>query len=422
LTFRVGGLPPFAHRFYVNATPRIWDINFNNTNTDTPPTDTSGAGWHTMLVGGLGAGGRAVYALDVTAPVSVADIESAVASHVLWEFTDADLGHVFDAPTLVKTYAYGWVVLVASGYNNPGGKGILYVLNPTNGAILQKLSTPVGSDADPSGLSTIRAYTASRKDPYVLQAYGGDLKGNVWRFDLSNADASKWKVELIANLTGPDGTTPQPITTGVRIEIDQNNNVDRYLFIGTGKLLSEADLFDTSVNTLYVIRDGTRTAPDPAPSTPYSRSVLNAVDIGSVAGVSTIAPGSRGWRMDGLAGQKIVADVTADVQAVVAVFSKKSDDPCGVALESTLVARDYATGNSVLESTGGAVVPSITDIGAVAGVRLIQGQGSAVGGVSSGDVRVQVTTMKGQVFSFGVRLSGTPNLRHRVSWRLLNRE
>ncbi len=43
---------------------------------------------------------------------------------VLWEFTDANLGYVYDAPTLVKTYAYGWVVLVASGYNNPGRQGL----------------------------------------------------------------------------------------------------------------------------------------------------------------------------------------------------------------------------------------------------------------------------------------------------------
>ena len=58
------------------------------------------------------------------------DTEATAAGKVLWEFTDANLGYVYDAPTLVKTYAYGWVVLVASGYNNPGGKGFLYVLNP----------------------------------------------------------------------------------------------------------------------------------------------------------------------------------------------------------------------------------------------------------------------------------------------------
>ena len=421
LSYRRGGIPLFSHRFYVNATPRIWDVDFANTNTSTPPTGSNQ--WKTILVGGLGAGGRAVYALDVTTPVAFTDTEASVASqHVLWEFTDPNLGYVYDSPTLVKTYRYGWVVLVTSGYNNPGGQGILYVLNPTNGAILQKLSTGVGSDSDPSGLSTIRAYTASRKNPYVLQAYGGDLKGNVWRFDLSDPDASNWKVELIAQLTDPNGKA-QPITTGVRIEIDQNNDTDRYLFVGTGKLLDAPDLTDTSVtNSLYVIRDGTRTTPDPAPATPYSRSngLTNSVSATSMTGFSG-TPG-RGWFQDATdPAQKIITDVTADLQTVVFVFSKPSDDPCVGALTSVLYARDFTTGNSVLESTGGEVVPSIADVGAVAGVTLIQGAGGATS-TSSSNVRAQVTTMTGQVVSFGIKLAAAVNNRHRVSWRLLNRD
>ncbi len=78
-----------------------------------------------MLVGGLGAGGRAVYALDVTTPVALTDSEGAVASsgRVLWEFTDANLGYVFDAPTLVKTYRYGWVVAGRLRIQQPGRQG-----------------------------------------------------------------------------------------------------------------------------------------------------------------------------------------------------------------------------------------------------------------------------------------------------------
>ena len=66
---------------------------------------------------------------------------------------------------MVKTYAYGWVVLVASGYNNPGGKGFLYVLNPSSaskaGQLLKKIPLPgdTGTDTDPTDLSTIRAFT-----------------------------------------------------------------------------------------------------------------------------------------------------------------------------------------------------------------------------------------------------------------------
>jgi type IV pilus assembly protein PilY1 len=293
--------------------------------------------------------------------------------------------------------------------------------------LLQKMSLPndPGNDAIPTGLSTVRAFTSSRRDPYVLQAYSGDLQGNVWRFDLSSTDPAQWRTELIATLK--IGSTPQPITTGVRIEIDQNNNVDRYLFVGTGKLLGPNDISDTSVtNSLYVIRDGTRTAAGAAPATAYSRSDLNRVDPTCI-GTSTTScligtPTGRGWYQDASDPlQKIGGDVFADVQTVVWSFSKpQTADPCLGALTSTLYARDFTTGASVLQDQGGTLQPGI-DVGeGVAGIRLIQSQ-------QTGDVRLQVTTFKpvpgkGQVFSFGLRLSGGPSNKHRVSWRLISKD
>jgi type IV pilus assembly protein PilY1 len=434
LSYGFSGAPLFSQKFYVNATPRVWDIDFANTNTNSPPS--TGNNWRTILVGGLGAGGRAVYALDATVPVALTDSEATVASsgRVLWEVTNdspgyENLGYVFDSPTLVKTRRFGWVALVVSGYNNKDGIGRLFVINPTDGRLLYTFSTGVGSVTDPSGLSTIRAYTPSRKDPYVLQAYGGDLKGNVWRFDLADADESNWKVELIAKLTDAS-VKAQPITTGVRIEIDQNNNVDRYLFVGTGKLLGPDDIKDASVsNTLYVIRDGTRTAAELAPAVqtpsrgPYTRADLNTVDGSSVAGFSRVSVKDRGWYQDASdPTQKIGTDVYADVQTVVYSFSKPSTDPCAPPLSSTLFARDLNTGSSVLVPPGGTNPVASADVGAgIAGVALIQGQGGA-SGASSGDIRVQVTTMKGQVFSFGVKLPGALTPKHRVSWRLLDRQ
>ena len=421
--------PNFQHRFYVNATPRAWDVDFANAGTSTPPTSGNGD-WRTLLVGGLGAGGRSVYALDVTSPpiksdgTPMSENEIVAARKVLWEFTDPELGYVFDPPTIVKTKAYGWVVLVNSGYNNPGGNGVLFVLDPRDGTPLARLHTGVGSDGDPSGLSTIRAYTPSRRDPIALQAYGGDLKGNVWRFDLSDVNAANWKAELIAQLT--DGANPQPITTGIRIEIDQNNDVDRYIFVGTGKLLGVNtapggidDINSTAVrNSLYVIRDGTRLAPEPKPGTPYSRTDLNSVNAttGALTGTST-----RGWYQDATdPKEKIGTDVFADVQTVVFAFSKPTVEPCAAPLSSRLYARDFTTGQSVLVAPGGNVVEGY-DIGSgIAGFQLIQGQ-SGSGGTASGEIRALVTTMKGEVFSFALRPPSPPAVGHRVSWRLLNK-
>jgi type IV pilus assembly protein PilY1 len=280
------------------------------------------------------------------------------------------------------------------------------------------LPNDTGTDADPTDLTTIRAFTASRQNPYVLQAYGGDMKGNVWRFDLSSADASQWKAEKIATLKDATGK-PQPITTGVRIEIDQNNSVDRYLFVGTGKLLDQQDLVDTSViNSFYVIRDGTWTAPEPAPAVPWSRSNLTAVSGSSVAGIGTAAIG-RGWYQDGTDGSfKINSDVYADVNVAVYGFSKPSDDPCLGVLSSKLYARDLTTGNSLLIGGGGSIVANVDIVGGIAGVALIQADSASTS--ATPPVLVQVTTMSGQVESVPVSLGGAVTQKHRVTWGLVS--
>ena len=310
------------------------------------------------------------------------------------------------------------------GYNNPGGKGFLYVLNPKSplktGQLLKKIPLPgdTGTDTSPTGLATIRAFTASRQNPYVLQAYGGDLKGNVWRFDLSNLDPNQWKAELIATLKDSSNNA-QPITSGVRVEIDQNNNVDRYLFVGTGRLLDQPDLIDTSVrNSMYVIKDGTWSAPEPAPLVPYSRANLNAVTAGSVAGFSG-TPTGRGWYQDAAnTSQKVNSDVYADLNVVAFAFSEPSSDPCLSALTSTLFVRELTRGNSALLSSGGSLVASVNIGAGIAGVALMQADPSTSS--ATPNAVVQVTSMDGAVRSFNVNIAPANAARHRFSWQLVS--
>jgi type IV pilus assembly protein PilY1 len=429
LAFRSGGIPRFAHKSYVNWTPRIWDVDLKNT-SGSAATDPD---WRTLLVGGLGAGGRAVYALDVTVPVALTDSEDDIvnAKKVLWEFNntntspkgDPNLGYVFDAPTLVKAGSYGWVALVASGYNNADGHGYLFVLNPRTGELLKKLSLPSdgGTALKPVGLGQIRAFVKSRKNPIVLQVYGGDLQGRVWRFDLSNANPALWPTTAVLFATLKDATAKaQPVTTGIRIEIDQSNNTDRYLFIGTGKMLDQPDLADNSViSTMYVIRDGTVDAPDMPPAGGYTRAALLPVDgtcTGTPASPCTGAPVTRGWYQDGEdASWKIITDPFADLSVAAFAFSFPAADPCDL-LSATLFARSIAGGNSVLQDAGGVLQPSIAIDAGVAGVTLVQG----VNVDGSMPVKALITTMTGEVYTYGIAIPGAAGTKHRVSWRLLN--
>ncbi|OIQ96497.1 hypothetical protein GALL_215380 [mine drainage metagenome] len=279
------------HQNFVNGSAITSDVCTANC------TDAVNAVWKTILVGGLNAGGRGYYALDITNPTSPV---------LLWEFTttagigstkDDDLGYSYGQPVITKKNDGTWVVLVTSGYNNvnPGsGQGFLYVLNAGTGAIISKISTGVGSTSTisgvctvapcPSGLAKIAGWNdeqpVGNKVGYV---YGGDLFGNLWRFDINSSvaatigtgDVLKFAV-LYADTAG---TIPQPITTTPVLGLANNMH---YVFISTGKYLETGDLTTTQTQSLYSIRDLNASATLVNP-----RNTLPSQTLTQVAGTNT---------------------------------------------------------------------------------------------------------------------------------------
>ena len=136
------------HQYYVDGSPTVMDAYW-------------GGSWHTVLVGGLNAGGRGYYALDVTNPSSPQALWEFCSDSTLCALADADLGYSYGNPIITKRASDGRaIVLLTSGYNNvtPGsGKGFLYVVDLATGALLEKVSTGVGSTTTPSGLGKISA-------------------------------------------------------------------------------------------------------------------------------------------------------------------------------------------------------------------------------------------------------------------------
>ena len=154
-----------------------------------------GSNWRTILVGGLNAGGRGFYALDVTNPGSPKALWEICSDSTLCSISDKDIGYSFGNPIITKR-AYdgnmgGAGHLGLQQRRAPGdGQGYLYVLDAMTGSILDKVSTGVGSTTAPSGLGKIAAWAdnfyVDNTAPYV---YGGDLEGNIWRFDLTRGDS-----------------------------------------------------------------------------------------------------------------------------------------------------------------------------------------------------------------------------------------
>jgi type IV pilus assembly protein PilY1 len=215
----------------------------------------------TLLVGGLRKGGKGYFGLNVTDAKTIAN-ENDAAARVLWEFpktADDDMGYSFSKPVVVRTNSttYPWVVIFGNGYNSTNGNSVLYVIHPETGALIRKLPAGTGPD---NGLSSPMAVDTSH-DERIDFVYAGDLKGNLWKFDLTHSDPSFWSVAFASGgvaqplfrAQGPGGTA-QPITVRPEVMYHPKSHGLMVCF-GTGKYLGDADLSDTSVQSIYGLWD-----------------------------------------------------------------------------------------------------------------------------------------------------------------------
>jgi type IV pilus assembly protein PilY1 len=342
--------PGYIHQFSVDGTPTAGDANLNNTLQG----GLGNGDWRTLLVGSLAAGGPGYYALDVTLPA--AGSEGEVADKVLWEFPNAstpasvagNVGYSFGKPVLAKTQAAGWVVLVTSGYNNTAGdgRGHLFVLDASTGAVIRDLATTAGTSADPSGLAQISAWSNNASlDATVDSVYGGDLKGNLWRFNLSGTSTSSWSVVRLATFTDTSGAA-QPITSAPELaQVDGR----RMVFVGTGRLLGGTDISSTQVQSVYAVVDSmTATATIASPRS----DLLNKPVSTAAGGIRNIDPTRvdystyRGWYFDLPGpGERVNTAPTAAFGALVFTTNQPSTVACSS--QSYLYAVDLANGGQL---------------------------------------------------------------------------
>ena len=292
------------HSNYVNGNPYIADICVSG-------CSGAGAVWKSILIGGLNGGGRGYYALDVTDPTNPS---------LMWEFTadnDSDMGYSFGIPVVTKLNSGKWVVLLTSGYNNGqlntdqtansptgSGQGYLYVRDVINGSPISKISTGEGNSSTPSGLAKITAIAVDPNTNNITShVYGGDLLGNLWRFDINTATKQK-----IAQLKGPGGSDLQPITTAPEVGLI---NKKRVIFVGTGKYLEQADLLTTQVQTVYAIKDDDLNAELTglrSPSVLVEQKLISGGNTRTVNDVPVNFTTGLGWFLDFDPGERVNID------------------------------------------------------------------------------------------------------------------
>ena len=227
------------HRYFVDGAITIADVNFGASDND----------WHTILVAGLGGGGKSYVALDVTNPL---------APKYLWEFSHANLGYTFSNPVAVKLPTSNqWVVMFASGYNNIGnGHGLLFAIDPRTGQLVSgfPLDNSSGTAAAPSNLGKISVWADNGAiDNTAQYAYAGDLNGDLWRFDFNPSAAGHSGAQIFQLAHLSSGGTPQPIST--KVELSTTSTGQHVVYVGTGEYLSTSDLTSTSTQSMYAIKD-----------------------------------------------------------------------------------------------------------------------------------------------------------------------
>jgi type IV pilus assembly protein PilY1 len=409
------------HQFYVDGSPTVGDVYF-------------GGAWHTILVGGFSSGGRGYYALDITDPANPKG---------LWEFTDANMGYSYGRPEITKLANGTWVALLTSGYNNvnPGnGQGYLYAVDVSNGTAIRTIGTGVGSDSltisgvcttapCPSGLAQFRAWVENtRYDNTATKVYGGDLFGNVWRFDINDTiGPSGYEAQALATLRGPAGGV-QSLTAKPELGRVSNYPV---IYVGTGRYLGASDLSDTSVQSIYAIKDtgGTTTSGSlwgsprsDTTSTGFVQQTLTAGTCGTsaycVAG-STIRTGStnavdfttqKGWFVDlPGAAERATTDPALALGTLAVTTNLLEPSACTLGGKSFLNYFDYRTGQAV-STAGGLISVSLGNALAARPVQLRFADGTVRSLVRMSDNSWQVIQTPIPPSPGGVR---------RLSWREL---
>lgn len=196
----------YGHNYFTDATPGTGDLFYSGN-------------WHTWLVSGMGPGGNAIFALDITNPTNFSN--SNAANLVIGEWNPntlvcannatcgSSMGQSYGTPQIRRLHNGEWGIIFGNGLNSSTGHAGIYVMTFTTAGVLDKtyfLDTGIGSATNPNGIAYVTP-TDLDGDHITDYVYAGDVYGNVWRFDLSNATASNWAVSTYGN------SNPTPLFT-----------------------------------------------------------------------------------------------------------------------------------------------------------------------------------------------------------------
>jgi type IV pilus assembly protein PilY1 len=292
----------YGHNFFVDATPGTGDLFYQNA-------------WHTWLMGGLGAGGADIYALDITDPSTASFNEGNAANVVKGDWNPStitcanvgscgnNLGNTYGTPLIRRFHNGMWGAIFGNGFGSASGDAGIFVMTvdqSTAAKTFYYLSTGTGSAGSPNGIAYVTAADLDG-DHITDYVYAGDLQGNVWRFDLTgclpqagssgSCTSTGWAVT-----PGPLFKTQsgQPITTPVVLASAQVVGANPVLLVsfGTGQrtqfTTTSATTYAAATQSMYGVWDWNFSTWNATSASQYAS--LSAAQVAKAEGLSGSTP------------------------------------------------------------------------------------------------------------------------------------
>ena len=297
------------------------------------------------------------------------------------------------------------------------------MLDALTGAKLGRpTSTGVGSTTTPSGLGKMSAWADNYAvDNTAKAVYGGDLQGNIWKFDLTKSPAGVMQLAQARDASNK----PQPITT--RPELGLIQETYKAVFVGTGRYLGQKDLTDPATQTpagawawnqsIYAFKDTDSALGNLRDAgNKLVQQEIQQVGGGQSRTVSRNAVNwatNNGWYVDlnpgnTSPGERVNVDPQLALGTLIVTTNVPLSNSCAVGGDSWIYQFDYSTGSYVTGASGNLVARKQTGALTVGMVVYQLQKGSIIGQVQRSE-----TSMRKE--DINVAPGASPS--RRTSWR-----
>ncbi|WP_445180877.1 pilus assembly protein [Pseudomonas sp. McL0111] len=348
-----------SHKFLVDGQVGVYDMQFNSA-------------WKTLAIGGTGAGGKTFYALqlfDASAGnvlSSLWEVSAPVTANTANVFND--LGYAYARPEVARLADGRWAAFISNGYGSNSGVAALYVLDVRDGSLIKKIV--IDSTETTNGLSSVKLKVNSSN--VVQAAYGGDLKGRLWKFDLSATSTDSWGVAFSGKpLFTTAGGTTQPITAQPLLA--DNSLGGKQIFVGTGKFNETADKTNKDLQAFYSVWDADGGSGQITVSSLQAQAITGVFSGSTGQFITTTQndttyPAEKGWYLplvynSVLTGERVINQASLVLGRIVfTTASVDTTDPCSSFGTGKLVELDAFSGKmlnyAVLDTNADGLVDS----------------------------------------------------------------